>query len=108
MQSNKELNSLQEDFNNEVWNDFHGGEINSHDDFYEYLHNYIDTAVIYYNNCNAILEDNSDYHYLEHDLFSRPNNITQAAYACLYDYLTEHDDTVVWSQLEEVLNEGNE
>ena len=108
MQSNKKLNELQQDFNDEVWNDFHGGEINDSDDFYNYLHTYIDNAVIYYADCEAILENNSDYHYLEHDIFSRPNSLEQAAYTCLYDYLTENDDSVCWSQLEEVLNESNE
>ena len=108
MQSNNKLNELQQEFNDEVWNAFHGAEINDQDDFYEYLHAYIDNAVIYYADCDAILEGNSDYHYNEHDLFDRPNSLEQAAYACLYDYLTENDDTVVWSQLEEVLNEGKE
>ena len=107
MNYNKKLIDLQEDFNENAWNDFHGGDINTDDDFYDYMHQYIENAIIYYKDCDAILENNSDYHYHEHDLWGRPDNITQAAYACLYDYLTENDDTVVWSQMEEVLNEAN-
>ena len=106
MNYNKKLIDLQEDFNENAWNDFHGGDINTDDDFYEYMYQYIENAIIYYKDCDAILENNSDYHYHEHDLWGRPDNITQAAYACLYDYLTENDDTVVWSQMEEVLNEA--
>ena len=107
MNYNKKLIDLQEDFDENAWNDFHGGDINTDDDFYDYMHQYIENAIIYYKDCDAILENNSDYHYHEHDLWGRPDNITQAAYACLYDYLTENDDTVVWSQMEEVLNEAN-
>ena len=106
MNYNKKLIDLQEDFNENAWNDFHNGDINTDDDFYDYMHQYIENAIIYYKDCDAILENNSDYHYHEHDLWGRPDNITQAAYACLYDYLTENDDTVVWSQMEEVLNEA--
>ena len=106
MTQNTELTELQQEFNENAWNDFHGGDINNSDDFYDYLHQYIDNAVIYTRNCELILVNNSDYHYHEHDLWGRPNNINQAAYACLYDYLTENDDTVVWSEMEEVLNEA--
>ena len=106
MQYNNKLNELQEEFNDEVWNDFHGGEIDNQDDFYDYFHQYIDNAVIYTSECEAILKNNSDYNYLDHDLYGKPENIAQAAFACLYDYLTENDDTVVWAQLEEVLNES--
>ena len=48
---------------------------------------------------------NSEYHYLEHDLYGKPENISQAAYACLYDYLMDSPDTVTWEQMEIVLNE---
>ena len=106
MNYNKKLIELQEDFNENAWNDFHGGDINDSDDFWDYLYQYVDNAVIYYADCDAILENNSDYHYNEHDLFGRPNSLEQAAYACLYDYLVQNHDTVVWTQLEEVLNEA--
>jgi len=103
---NNELRNLHENFTDEVWLAFHQGEINDQDDFYNYLHEYIDNAVIYTASCESILSGNSEYHYEDHDLYGRPDNISQAAFACLYDYLTENDDTVVWSQLEEVLNES--
>ena len=87
MQYNNKLNELQQDFNEEVWNAFHGAEINDHDDFYEYMHVYIDNSVIYYANCEAILENNSDYHYNEHDLFGRPNSLLQQTTARLLSCL---------------------
>ena len=40
-----------------------------------------------------------------HDLFSRPDNLAQAAYACLHDYFMDHIDTPNWEQMETVLNE---
>jgi hypothetical protein len=108
MQYNNKLNELQQEFNDEVWDAFHNAEINDQDDFYDYMHQYLDNAVIYYADCDAILENNNEYHYHEHGMWGKPDNVTQAAYACLYDYLTENDDTVVWSQLEEVLNEAEQ
>lgn len=106
MNYNKKLIELQEGFNEDAWNDFHASDIYDSDDLYEYMHQYIENSVIYWAECDAILENNSEYHYNEHDLWGKPATIYQAAYACLYDYLTESDDTVVWSQMEEVLNEA--
>tara|TARA_S200002703_G_scaffold23144_3_gene19926 strand:+ start:364 stop:720 length:357 start_codon:yes stop_codon:yes gene_type:complete len=104
MYYNRKLHNLLEDFQDSVWHDFHDSDINSQDDFYEYLHNFIDNAVIYTYECEEILEGNSDYHYLEHDIYSRPTNIAQAAYACLYDYLQEEGCLSIWNEMEEVLN----
>tara|TARA_B110000967_G_scaffold58179_1_gene59628 strand:- start:70 stop:411 length:342 start_codon:yes stop_codon:yes gene_type:complete len=105
---NKELQDIHEDFTGEVWLAFHQGEINDQDDFYNYLHEYIDNAVIYNSDCESILNGNSEYHYEDHDLYGRPNNISQAAFACLYDYITDHIDTPNWTGMEIVLNEANE
>ena len=44
---NNELRNLHENFRDEVWLAFHQGEVNDQDDFYNYLHEYIDSAVIY-------------------------------------------------------------
>ena len=105
---NKELVDIHEEFTGEVWLAFHQGEINDQDEFYNYLHEYIDNAVIYTDSCEAILNGNSEYHYEDHDLYGRPNNISQASFACLYDYITDHIDTPTWEQMETVLNEANE
>ena len=102
---NNELRNLHENFRDEVWLAFHQGEVNDQDDFYNYLHEYIDSAVIYTSDCESILTGNSEYHYEDHDLYGRPNNISQAAFACLYDYITDHIDTPTWEQMETVLNE---
>ena len=90
---NNELRNLHENFTDEVWLAFHQGEVNDQDEFYNYLHEYIDNAVIYNSDCESILNGNSEYHYEDHDLYGRPNNISQAAFACLYDYITDHIDT---------------
>ena len=47
----------------------------------------------------------SEYNYNEHELWGRPENITQAAYACLYDYIMDHPDTITFDELEKALNE---
>lgn len=105
MYYNRKLHSLLEEFQDSVWEEFYGPGINSQDDFYEYLHSFIDNAVIYTYECEEILEGNSDYHYLEHDIYGRPTNIAQAAYACLCDYLQEEEYLSIWNEMEELLNE---
>ena len=101
---NKKLIDLQQEFTDAAWYDFHNKNINDQDDFYNYFHEYIDNAVIYKSECEEILKGNSEYSYEDHDLFGRPNNVEQAAYGCLYDYLMEHPDTVTFAEMEEVLN----
>ena len=55
---NNELRNLHENFRDEVWLAFHQGEVNDQDEFYNYLHEYIDSAVIYTSDCEAILSGN--------------------------------------------------
>ena len=102
---NRELRNLHENFRDEVWLAFHEGEINNQDEFYDYLHQYIDNACIYTSDCESILVGNMEYCFDEHDLYGRPNNIAQSAFACLYDFITDHIDTPNWEQMETVLNE---
>ena len=106
--SNKALRDLQENFNEEAWELFHNGTINNEDEFHEYFMDYINTSIIYYSDCDEILKGNSEFHYLDHDVWGRPDNATQAAGSCLYDFLQESDDSVCWSELEAVLNEANQ
>ena len=102
---NKHLRDLHEDFRDEIWVEFHASMINNQDDFYNYLHEYIDSAMIYTSDCESILSGNMEYCFDEHDLYGRPNNMIQAAFACLYDYIMDHPDTPTWEQVETVLNE---
>ena len=104
---NKHLRDLHEDFRDEIWDAFHSGDINNQDDFQDFFYEWIDNAVIYTHDCEAILENNSEYHYNEHGLWGRPENIAQAAYACLYDYIMDSPDTVTWEQMEHVLHEAD-
>ena len=89
---NKALRELLEEYIESYWYDFHSGHINDEDEAQEYLHSFIDNAVIYTHDCEKILENNSEYHYDDHDTFGRPNNIAQAAYACVYDYFESSPD----------------
>ena len=89
---NKALHNLLEEYIECFWHDFHSGDINDEDKAQEYLHSFIDNAVIYTYECEKILENNSEYHYLDHDTFGRPNNISQAAYVCVYDYFESSPD----------------
>ena len=102
---NTKLFEIDQSFSEDAWHAFHEGNINNQDDFYDFFHEWIDNAVIYTSDCEAILESNSEYHYEDHDLYGRPNNISQAAYACLHDYLMDHIDTPNWEEMETVLNE---
>jgi hypothetical protein len=102
---NWKLEAMDQSFSEDAWHAFHQGDINNQDDFYDYFHEWIDNACIYTSDCEAILEGNSEYHYDDHDLYGRPENISQAAYGCLYDYLMDSPDTVTWEQMEHVLHE---
>ena len=98
----KKLLDLLKNFNDKLWSDFHNGNINHHDDFYTLLHEWIENAVNNHD-CEAILENNSKYHHNEHDIFGIPEKIDQAAYACLYDYLTNSPDAVTFAEMEKPL-----
>ena len=89
---NKALYDLLDEYIKSFWYDFHGSHINDEDEAQEYLHAFIDNAVIYTHDCEKILEGNSEYHYDDHDTFGRPTNIAQAAYACVYDYFESSPD----------------
>ena len=100
------LENLLNDFQDEAWLAFHGGEINDSDDFYQCLHESIDNAVIYNYDCKEYLTNNEEYYFLEHDLYGRPDNIHQAAYACIYDYFVNNDVFDLWDEMEKVLDEA--
>ena len=101
---NKKLTGTEQELSDYLWDEFHNGNINDPDDFYTLFHEWIDNQVIYYSDCEAILENNSDYHYNEHELWGRPENICEAAYACLYDYIMDNPDVVTFDELEKELN----
>lgn len=102
---NTKLREMDTKLSEYLWHEFHASNINDQDEFYDLLHEWIDNQVIYTSDCEAILENNSEYHYEDHDLYGRPNNIMQAAFACLYDYIMESPDTVTFADMEELLNE---
>ena len=102
---NRQLRRILNDLNDEIWDLVHAGQINNQDDFYDAFHTHIDNQVIYTYDCEKILENNSEYHYLEHDVYGRPENIAQAAYACIYDYLMDHADTITFADIENALEE---
>lgn len=96
---------METDIADELWYAFHSGNINTSDEFYDFLHEWIDNQVIYNYDCEEILKQNTDYCFDEHDLYGRPENIHQAAYACLYDYIIESDVFDIWNEMEETLKE---
>lgn len=100
------LEKLLYDFQEEAWLAFHGGEINDNDDFYQYMYDYIDNSVIYNHDCVEYLTNNEEYYFLDHDVYGRPDNINQAAYACIYDYFVNNDVFDLWNEMEEVLDEA--
>lgn len=103
---NNKLRGMDHDFSEEAWNEFHNGNINTEEDLHDHLFAYIETQVIYTNDCEAILEGNSEYYFDEHDAFGRPESVPQAAFAVVYDYITSSVDTVTWYEMEQVLNEA--
>ena len=99
-------NDIVHDFNDEAWLAFHQGEINDFDEYYEYKHNWIDTAVIYTHKCKEIINELNYDVFEDHELFGRANDYHQAAYSALFDLLNDHDDVVCWEEMEEVLTEN--
>jgi len=94
-----------QDFNEDAWLDYHQGNINNQDDFYEYFTSWIDNKVIYYSEARNICDNLDADIFAEHDLFGRANDWTQAGYNALYDCLMDNDDTVTWSDMEDYENE---
>jgi len=63
------------------------------DDFHDILHQEIDNMVIYNSESQRIVDDLNYDVFQEHDVFGRADNISQAAYAALYDLFEEGDFT---------------
>ncbi len=102
------IDELLQDFQDEAWYAFHQGEINNSDDFYTYFHEFIDNAVIYNYDCSTYLKNNEEYYFLDHDVYGRPDNINQAAFACIYDYFVNNDVFDLWNEMEKTLEEIKE
>ena len=100
------LENLLHYFQDEAWLAFHGGEINDSDDFYQYFHDYINTAVIYDYACKEYLTNNEEYYFLDHDVYGRPDDIYQAAFICIYDYFVNNNVFDLWNEMEKVLDEA--
>ena len=59
------------------------------DQFHDLLHEEIDNMVIYNSDSQRIVDDLNYDVFQEHDVFGRADNISQAAYAALYDLFEE-------------------
>ena len=98
---NKKLVSLLEEWQESVWYDFHGGNINDKEGFEENYNEFINARTIYKNDCEEILENN-----LEYLLHRSVHTIPQGAIEVLYDYFAGNANAdKIWSEMEEVLNE---
>ena len=91
-------------FSEDAWFDYHQGNINNEDDFYEYFNSWIDNKVIYYSEARDICYSLNADVFAEHDLFGRADDWSLAGYSALYDCLMDHDDTVTWSDMEDYEN----
>jgi len=95
------------DFNEEMWNLYHNGTIDNHDDFYNQKHEWIDNKVIYTHESKQIC-DALDYDiFEEHDIYGKANNWSQAAYAALYDLLNDHNDALTYDEMKLQEEEAN-
>lgn len=100
------LNDILHDFNDEAWLSFHGGSINDQDDFYDYLHQWINDKVEI-EDAHLLLRYNEEYAFYDHEIFGQPANTKQAAFCVIYDYLLGSHETVAWDEMQEVLDEVN-
>lgn len=102
---NTKLTGMDQEVSDYLWHEFHCGNLNDEDDYYTLFYEWIDNQVIYYAECEAILEGNLEYCFIEHEIYGRPENSPQAAYACLYDYLMYSPDLVRFDEMQEVLQD---
>ena len=63
------------------------------DDMHNIMHEEIDSMVIYNSESQQIVDDLNYDVFQEHEIFGRADNISQAAYAALYDLFEEGDFT---------------
>jgi hypothetical protein len=63
------------------------------DDMHNIMHEEIDSMVIYNSESQRIVDDLNYDVFQEHEIFGRADNISQAAYAALYDLFEEGDFT---------------
>lgn len=103
---NTKLFEMDQEVSEYLWHEFHCGNLNDDDDFFTFMHEWIENQIIYNSDCEAILENNMEYCFEEHELWGRPENLAQAAYAVLYDYLMDSTDVVTWHEMEETLKEA--
>ena len=102
---NTKLTGMDHEVSEYLWDEFHRGNLNDEDDFNNLLHEWIEDQVIYTYDCQAILENNMEYCFDEHEIWGRPENIAQAAYSCLYDYIHSSTDLVRFDEMQEVLQD---
>ena len=81
--------TLTNDFNEDALYEFHQGSFDDQDGFYDWVHEYVDNAVIYTHTCKEICEALNYDVFEDHDLWGKAENWSQAAYACLYDHIYE-------------------
>lgn len=87
------MNYKEEKWYNDIIDRLKDNEIMNQDDFYYVLHQEIDNMVIYNSESQRIVDDLNYDVFQEHNPFGRADNISQAAYAALYDLFEEGDFT---------------
>lgn len=87
------------EFNDDMWYLWHDGTIDDDNDFYNQKHEWIDNKVIYTYECKKIC-DELDYDiFEEHHVYGKAETWSQAAFAALYDLLSEHDDALTYDEM---------
>jgi hypothetical protein len=67
-------------------------------DLYEFIHEQIENEVIYYNDCFEICKNLMFTDFTNHE-FGAINNISQAAFCALWDFIQDN-----WTEIEECCN----
>ena len=87
------MNYKEENWNNDIIDRLLSHKDMHQDQFHDLLHEEIDNMVIYNSDSQQIVDDLNYDVFQEHDVFGRADNISQAAYAALYDLFEEGDFT---------------
>jgi hypothetical protein len=91
-----------EDLENDIVKRINKGDIDCLEAIYDEMHDTIDDACIYYSNCFDICKELNATQFDDYDMECK--NISQLAYACLYQYTMDELDINKLEKLIETIN----
>ena len=92
-------NDLVYEFNDAMWYLWHDGTIDNEDDFQTQLYQWLEDKVTYEYDCKQYCNELDYDIFEEHHVYGKAETWSQAAFAALYDLLSEHDDALTYDEM---------